>query len=171
MFTKMIKESLLKDEKFIESLTLKMVNDVNRNLFFDTFMAQEAECIATNNYDNIQYIMNIFMKMFIEKVKNNPKLLHSFLEFVIDSSLLNDEGKKVLLQCFDKLEETIIDHKKNSKEPWVNITGDIYDEETGKLKIALDWNDAFIRLLQKQGVTGEDEDEIVEQWLKGLANQ
>lgn len=49
--------------------------------------------------------------------------------------------------------------------------GDVWDDNEGKFKVSLDWNDSFIAMLRKQGITAEDESEVVEMWLRGLANQ
>ena len=58
---------------------------------------------------------------------------------------------------------------KNSKEPWVTIIGDTISEDG--IQLALDWNDAFVKYLRTQGVTGADETQIVQHWLAMISKQ
>jgi hypothetical protein len=54
--------------------------------------------------------------------------------------------------------------KRTGDIPWVEITSDSYDKIKG-IKIALDWNDAFIDYLIANGINGTDEETIVQKWL------
>jgi len=58
------------------------------------------------------------------------------------------------------------DKMKESPEPWVEIVSWV-DTEQG-VKVELDWNDAFIDHLKVEGVTGADEDQIVQKWVAVL---
>lgn len=58
---------------------------------------------------------------------------------------------------------------RDSKEPWVTIIGDNISEDG--IQIALDWNDAFVKYLKAQGVTGIDETQIVQHWLAMISRQ
>lgn len=51
-----------------------------------------------------------------------------------------------------------------SAEPWVEIYSESFDPTKG-IKLELDWNDAFIQYLRDNGITGIDEDTIVQKWL------
>jgi hypothetical protein len=56
---------------------------------------------------------------------------------------------------------------KKSSEPWVEVvSGDV--DPTNGIQIKLDWNDAFITYLRQNGITGENEDIMVQKWLVGL---
>ncbi len=61
------------------------------------------------------------------------------------------------------------DKYRDSKEPWVTIIGDTISEDG--IQIALDWNDAFVKYLKAQGVTGSDETEVVQHWLAMISKQ
>lgn len=67
------------------------------------------------------------------------------------------------------LRETAKEHeeKKNSSEPWVEVTGESIDPVRG-IEIRLDWNAAFIQYLKENGITGRDEDTAVQKWLAFL---
>ena len=53
---------------------------------------------------------------------------------------------------------------KESPDPWVEIQGWTQSAE-GQVRIELDWNDAFVDELRKQGITGADEDQAIQKWL------
>lgn len=57
--------------------------------------------------------------------------------------------------------------KKNSNEPWVQVIGEHVDDEHG-IKIELDWNDAFVKYLRKNGYTGVSDEAVVQKWLTHL---
>lgn len=57
---------------------------------------------------------------------------------------------------------------KDSSEPWVHIISSKFDPSNG-IKINLDWNDSFIRYLRKQGIKGENDEEVVKIWLAFLS--
>lgn len=55
---------------------------------------------------------------------------------------------------------------KASPEPWVEIVGWVQTEQG--VKVELEWNDAFIDFLKVEGVTGTDEDQVVQKWVAML---
>jgi len=92
--------------------------------------------------------------------------------------------KKWILQRAAKIEEEVkeatkpqlqrvateeADKHRDSKDPWVTIIGDTVTEEG--IQIALDWNDAFVKYLRAQGVTGADETQVVQHWLAMISKQ
>jgi hypothetical protein len=62
-----------------------------------------------------------------------------------------------------KEHDEYVKRMKESPDPWVEIVG--WKETKQGVKIELDWNDPFIEDLKKQGVTGADEDQIVQKWI------
>lgn len=66
---------------------------------------------------------------------------------------------------FDALSEKY----KESSEPYVNLRSMDFDSENG-LKLNIDWNDAFIRYLNKNGIKRDNEEETVRLWLAFLYN-
>lgn len=59
---------------------------------------------------------------------------------------------------------------KNSTEPWVSIIGDVEDASKG-LKLDMDWNEAFIQYLRKNGIVGIKDEEVVARWITTLHSQ
>ena len=58
---------------------------------------------------------------------------------------------------------------RDSDEPFVTIIGDTISEEG--IQLALDWNDAFVKYLKAQGVTGADDTQVVQHWLAMISRQ
>lgn len=56
------------------------------------------------------------------------------------------------------------EERRSSTTPWVEIKSADYSEVKG-INIQLDWNEAFIQHLKDSGLTGRDEDAIVQKWL------
>lgn len=60
---------------------------------------------------------------------------------------------------------------KNSENPWMVVRGEVVDKESGGVKMELDWNDAFIKHLRKNGYVGTDDESIVQHYLAVIAQQ
>jgi hypothetical protein len=58
---------------------------------------------------------------------------------------------------------------RDSDEPWVTIIGDTVSDDG--IQIALDWNEAFVKYLRSEGVSGADETQVVQKWLAMIAQQ
>lgn len=58
---------------------------------------------------------------------------------------------------------------KENNEPYVELTG-IVESPNGEIKIALDWNDSFIKHLKSNGFTGADDDVIIQKYLLELTS-
>lgn len=55
-------------------------------------------------------------------------------------------------------------------EPWVHIKGMVHDPEMG-IQIELDWNDAFVKFLRDNGITGSNDNAVVQKYLAMLHRQ
>lgn len=69
--------------------------------------------------------------------------------------------------------EQYVERMKSSSEPWVDVTG--WSETEEGVKVELEWNDAFVDYLRANGVTGADDEQIVQKWvtllLRDMADQ
>ena len=57
--------------------------------------------------------------------------------------------------------------RRNGTEPWVEIRSAVVDPVKG-IQIELDWNPAFVQYLKDNGMTGQDEETVVQKWLAFL---
>lgn len=69
--------------------------------------------------------------------------------------------------------EAYVEKMKASSEPWVDVTG--WSETDKGVKVELEWNDAFVDYLRGAGVTGADDEQVVQKWvtllLRDMADQ
>ena len=63
----------------------------------------------------------------------------------------------------DAVRQKFISEMKSSSEPWVDII--MWTETPTGVKYELDWNDAFIKHLENNGVKGVDEDQTIQKWV------
>lgn len=55
-------------------------------------------------------------------------------------------------------------NKRDDTKPWFEITSDGFDEVKG-VKIAMDWNDAFVSYLEDLNIKGPTDEAAVQRWL------
>jgi hypothetical protein len=72
-----------------------------------------------------------------------------------DAIMAREDAKKAQTEFVDKM--------KASADPWVDIQG--WVETDQGVRVELDWNNAFVQHLKDQGVSGADDDQIVQQWV------
>lgn len=69
--------------------------------------------------------------------------------------------------------EDYVGRMKQSSEPWVDVSG--WQQDDKGVKVELDWNDAFVDYLKSNGVTGVDDEQVVQKWvtllLRDMADQ
>ena len=70
------------------------------------------------------------------------------------------------LTMYRKQEEAD-DARRNGTEPWVEVRSANLDPVKG-IQIELDWNEAFVQYLKDNGLTGRDDETIVQKWLAFL---
>lgn len=56
-----------------------------------------------------------------------------------------------------------------SAEPWIDVRGE--PDSDGRIRLQVDWNDAFIKLLKKNGFGGANDDVIIQQYLTVMHRQ
>jgi hypothetical protein len=61
-----------------------------------------------------------------------------------------------------------VDRMKNSSDPWMELIAISIDKH-GEIRIELEWNDAFIKELRKNGFTGPDDNTIMQRYVAVLA--
>lgn len=56
-----------------------------------------------------------------------------------------------------------VETMKESTDPWVDILGIVHTEQG--VRIELEWNDAFVQYLRSNGLTGVEEEAVVQKWV------
>ena len=97
-----------------------------------------------------------------ERLQQQEILLNTVVENM--TAELNEANTE--LNAF-RVKEQADQDKYTSTEPWVEIKSDTVDPIHG-IQIKLDWNPAFVQYLKDNGITGKDEDSIVQKWLAFL---
>ena len=57
--------------------------------------------------------------------------------------------------------------KMESDDPWVDFVGEVRDTEKGQ-RLEMNWNDAFIVFLKSIGITGLDDEQMVQKYISLL---
>lgn len=93
-----------------------------------------------------------------EAAAREAKLAHELAE----AKQIAEEQARELAdkKAADEAEEA----KRNGSEPWVEIRSADYSDVKG-VQIELDWNDAFIQYLKDSGMSGSDDETLVQKWL------
>lgn len=98
-------------------------------------------------------------RQVIEELKSEQALAME------EAALRREEEKKE--------QERYVKKMKESPDPWVDIMGWVQTDKG--VKVELEWNDAFVDYLRANGVTGSDDDQVVQKWvtllLRDMADQ
>ncbi len=102
-----------------------------------------------------------------KKVEIDPELIAQIRQQVLDE-LKSEESKKLAQSEKARAETNAVRQKfvsemKSSSEPWVDII--MWTETPTGVQYELDWNDAFIKHLEANGVKGVDEEQTVQKWV------
>lgn len=83
------------------------------------------------------------------------------------------EKKKQQREEEKKAHEEYVEKMKESDQPWVEVIG-ISEDDKG-VKVELEWNDAFVDYLRENGISGTDEEQVIQRWvtllLRDMADQ
>lgn len=101
------------------------------------------------------------------------QLKAQILEELKDEQTRKMEESKAEREKQKQAYQDYISRMKQSTEPWVDVVG--WSETDKGVKVELEWNDAFVDYLRASGVTGADDDQVVQKWvtllLRDMADQ
>lgn len=108
----------------------------------------------------------------------DPELIKAIklqiLDEMKDDEVRQAEELKIERERQQEAHKEFVGKMKLSSDPWVEIIGWGYDPTKG-IKIELEWNEAFIIQLRTSGITGTDDDQVVQKWitllLRDMADQ
>lgn len=120
-----------------------------------------------------------------EEQKSSPLLsgddlaeIKAQLKAQIFNELKDEHTRKMEEAKFRREEEDseharYVEKMKASPDPWVDIIGWVRTDEG--VKIELEWNEPFVDYLKANGITGTDDDQVVQKWvtllLRDMADQ
>lgn len=96
-----------------------------------------------------------------------PELIAAVRKQVMEE--MKSEGERIRQEKIvareeaKKAQDAYVEKMKASSDPWVDIQG--WVETSEGVRVELDWNDAFVDYLKGEGVTGADDDQVVQRWV------
>lgn len=121
--------------------------------------------------EQVQETRNPFTADEVAAIKEQLK--RELVQEFKDEQTLKREEAKQRREAQEAEHKAYIEKMKASPDPWVEVIG---MTETDKgVKTELEWNDAFVDYLRANGVTGTDQDQVVQKWitllLRDMADQ
>lgn len=100
-----------------------------------------------------------------ELIKEVKKLVTAeIISELKEDKVLKEKELELTREMEDIEYQTYVATRMESDDPWVDIVGDIRDTEKGQ-RIQLNWNDAFVQYLRSGGVTGADDEQVVQKYI------
>lgn len=108
-----------------------------------------------------------YYKPKLKTVKIDPSLIDTIRKQVLDElkadSVREQAQSEKAREEGDAVRADFVNKMKASSEPWVDVL--MWVETPTGVKYQLDWNDAFIKHLENNGIQGTDEDQTVQKWV------
>ena len=161
-----------KEHKFlIENIKKQKIVDELENAKMQVIMDSDipwVKRITTESYD----INNPPKNTIRERYKWNKAFISSLKqdgysgeeEEIVLKWEINEEKKKI-----ESYNSKLREERMNSDDPWIEVLGDEYDEETQQVNVKLDWNKAFVKVLRTNGYSGSNDESIINRYLKSLS--
>ena len=118
--------------------------------------------------DSVSPLNQALNKEKQHKVDDIPPEVISAIKAQVIAEMKSDDIRKkeearIRQEEQKKQHDEYVETMKASPDPWVEIEG--WAESPNGVKVELEWNDAFVNELKKQGISGADEDQIVQKWI------
>lgn len=85
-----------------------------------------------------------------------------------NNAIKNNEFNERLKVIEEHLDEYLAYRtKKDSEEPFLEVISESFSETNG-IELKLDWNEAMINFLKRNGYQGQDDDDIIEKYILDL---
>jgi hypothetical protein len=102
-----------------------------------------------------------------DDVEVNPAMVAAIRKQIMEQMQTEEEFKRQQridqIEAEKKAHDAYVSKMKDSSEPWVEVLGAV-DTSQG-VRIELDWNTAFVEYLRENGVTGIDDEQIMQQYI------
>ena len=159
------------DRKLLEKIKIRQceqeAEDVKMQVIMDSDIPW-VKRITTESYD----INNPPKNTIRERYKWNKAFISSLKqdgysgeeEEIVLKWEINEEKEKI-----ESYNSKLREERMNSDDPWIEVLGDEYDEETQQVNVKLDWNKAFVKVLRTNGYSGSNDESIINRYLKSLS--
>jgi len=94
------------------------------------------------------------------------ELKNQILDELKDDQVKRMELEKERRERETQEQQTYVSKMKDSPDPWVDIVG--WVRSTDGVNVELEWNDAFVDYLRAEGITGTDDNALVQKWVAFL---
>ena len=84
-----------------------------------------------------------------------------------ENNALAEKEKEIAREQADIDHQKYVDTMMKSDDPWVSFIGEVRDTEKGQ-RLEMEWNTAFVEFLREIGLTGADEEQLVQKYITAL---
>ncbi len=106
-------------------------------------------------------------------VEPSQELIDSLKKQILEDLKKSDEQQKAELEQQrkdqEKAHQAYLEKMYASPEPWVEIQS--WADTPEGAKVELEWNDSFVEYLKQNGISGSNEEQIVQKWVALLLMQ
>jgi len=137
-----------------------VIKDDESHIIEDAIISDEI-----NQVENALTNNGILTPEMIAEVKK--QVTKEIIEEIKEDKVLKKKETEIRQEMEDIEYQAYVDRMLASSEPWVDFVGDVRDTEKGQ-RLRMEWNDAYIVWLKSIGITGADDDQIVQQYVTML---
>lgn len=105
---------------------------------------------------------NVLTPELIDAIKK--QVTSEIVEEMKEQKVYEQREREIRHEAEDLERANYIAKMKESDEPWCEMDSKVRDTEHGS-RVELEWNDAFIVYLKASGLTGTDDEQIIQQYL------
>jgi len=140
-----------------------VINDDEPSATEDAIISDEIDQVETALTNN-----GILTSEMIAEVKK--QVTKELIEEIKEEKTLKKKEIEIRQEMEDIDYQAYVDRMLASSEPWVDFVGDVRTTEKGQ-RLRMEWNDAYIVWLKSIGITGADDDQIVQQYVTMLLKE
>ena len=133
----------------------------------DEITEKEEKVIATETAEVQERLeeTGVLTPDLIAEVKK--QVTAEIMEELKEKKALEEKERQLRQEQEDIERAKYVAMMKESDEPWVDFVGNVRDMKEGQ-RLEMDWNDAFIQYLRDNGITGADDEQVVQKYISLL---
>lgn len=124
--------------------------------------------IATQEIQDVETHLNKNPAIDMDLIAEVKKMVTAEIVAELKEDKVLEEKERQIRQEQEDIEyNKYVARMKESPEPWVDFIGQVRDTAQGQ-RLQMDWNSAFIEYLKASGITGVDEEQIMQKYISML---